>query len=85
MNPEVQCRESSNSRQFFIKVSRCCKWRTATVPVPVPVQWEMVADRIKSQWRTLGEQMEDEMIPESCKCDGRRIVERLEKGWYNWC
>ena len=37
------------------------------------------ADRIKSQWRALGEQMEDDMIPESYKCDGRKFVVRLEK------
>jgi hypothetical protein len=42
------------------------------------------SDRIKSEWRALGEQMEDEMIPESYKCDGRRVVVSLEKGWYNW-
>jgi len=29
--------------------------------------------------------MEDDMIPESYKCDWRRVVVRLEKGWYNWC
>jgi hypothetical protein len=37
------------------------------------------ADRMKLQWRALGEQMEDEMIAESYKCDGRRVVVSLEK------
>jgi len=31
MKSEAQSRESSKSRQFFIKVSRSCKWRTYTV------------------------------------------------------
>jgi hypothetical protein len=43
------------------------------------------AGGIKSQWRALGEQMEEEMIPESYKCDGRRVLVRIEKGWYSWC
>ena len=41
-------------------------------------------DRLKSEWRALGEQMEDEMIPESYKCDVRRFLVSLKKGRYNW-
>ena len=78
MKPKAQSRESSKSRQFFIKISCSCKWRTATVQVHTYTVGD--ADSIKSQWRALGEQMEDEMIAESYKCDARRVVVRLEKG-----